>query len=262
MQVVKEAQPESTTSENDLDTSLAPDSALTNHNALPEPWSSCFDTVRRVMTITSGNAELVDTQGRLDLSQLDGYPCDGLTTINISGLLSLKESHFEPIQALAQVTSLSITNTRLRSSPELLTSIASAMPGLKELDFSGSMLTDLTGVQSLVVNGLQRLRVQGANISDITALVDVAEAVHNGTWSASLALEDIDLRDNAIEKVIQPNKICQIELTSVLPQLPPILGFLPLRSLLVDNNAFLAPPRRVWEREGTKGLLQWLMDRA
>jgi len=36
---------------------------------------------------------------------------------------------------------------------------------------------------------------------------------------------------------------------------------LPLDVLLVDGNTFRVPQRRVWEREGTKGLLSWLRGR-
>jgi len=53
----------------------------------------------------------------------------------------------------------------------------------------------------------------------------------------------LDLRDNEIGK------------------LPAELGLLPLDVLLVDGNTFRIPPRRIWEREGTKGLLSWLRGR-
>lgn len=37
----------------------------------------------------------------------------------------------------------------------------------------------------------------------------------------------------------------------ILNQLPSLLGWLPLDSLLVETNAFRVPNRRVWERDGT-----------
>ena len=76
----------------------------------------------------------------------------------------------------------------------------------------------------------------------------------------------MDLRDNEIGK------------------LPAELGLLPLEVFLVEGNTYVysplsyvrklelvltfpecgrfrIPPRRVWEREGTKGLLSWLRGR-
>jgi len=65
-----------------------------------------------------------------------------------------------------------------------------------------------------------------------------------------------------------------------IPALAGELGLLPLDLFLVDgnlwvnpffltwvtlgadwSNRFRVPPRRVWEREGTKGLLTWLKGR-
>ena len=57
------------------------------------------------------------------------------------------------------------------------------------------------------------------------------------------ALEELDVRDNEIGR------------------LPAELGMLSLDVFLVDGNTFRVPQRRIWEREGTKGLLSWLRGR-
>ncbi|KAF8313665.1 hypothetical protein DL93DRAFT_2081000 [Clavulina sp. PMI_390] len=96
---------------------------------------------------------------------------------------------------------------------------------------------------------LKVLRVRG-NKLDEAALNDLAkigqdmkEDGDNGIKERWKGLE-LDLRENEIGK------------------LPGALGWLPLDVLLVESNAFRVPNRRVWERDGTKGLQAFLKAMA
>lgn len=215
--------------------------------SLPEPWSTGWDPVRSKISMTATKAsEILDGQGFVDFTGLlSGIPADKhLTTLEFSGILSLKTIAFPQARVFERLSTLNIVNTRLTSTPTLFTTIAEAMPVLRELDLSGSMLTHVDGVADVIGIGLRRLCLQGGRIENLDGLVEVATKVREGMWTSEMRLEELDLRDNAVEK------------------LPRVLGFIPVNIFLVDGNAFLAPPRRVWEKEGSKGLLQWLMDRA
>ncbi|KAI9454404.1 L domain-like protein [Lactarius psammicola] len=99
--------------------------------------------------------------------------------------------------------------------------------------------------------GLRRLCLCGNKIRELDGLRELAQAVFGAAevegeederrkrW----ALEELDIRENSI--------------TALAGE----LGLLPLDIFLVDGNLFRVPPRRVWEREGTKGLLTWLRGR-
>ncbi|KDQ08734.1 hypothetical protein BOTBODRAFT_37737 [Botryobasidium botryosum FD-172 SS1] len=131
----------------------------------------------------------------------------------------------------------------------LFSTLAALFPSLKILDLSFNAITAVEGVEGLFFRdpslgdrvGLKALRLKGNRIASLDGLERVGERFARGDC-AGWKGEEIDIRDNEIAK------------------LPPILGLVPLEVFLVEGNTFRAPGRRVWEREGTKGLLRWLKD--
>lgn len=127
-------------------------------------------------------------------------------------------------------------------------------PAMTTLDLSENGLMRVPGLVKLFFpeasdegnstkRGLKVLRLKGNAIADVEGLVEVAERFGRGEiegWRG----EEIDIRDNQI------------------PKLPPVLGLLQLDVLLVEGNVFRVPPRGVWLREGTQGLLRWLRESA
>ncbi|KAF9040779.1 hypothetical protein BJ165DRAFT_1492104 [Panaeolus papilionaceus] len=91
--------------------------------------------------------------------------------------------------------------------------------------------------------GLRHLRLRGNRLTELDGFLGLAETFRSNRDNAAWKMEELDLRDNEIGK------------------LPAELGLLPLDVFLVDGNTFRVPQRRVWEREGTKGLLSWLRGR-
>ncbi|KAJ7640506.1 hypothetical protein DFH06DRAFT_1477993 [Mycena polygramma] len=91
--------------------------------------------------------------------------------------------------------------------------------------------------------GLKQLHLRGNRIGDVDGFQGVASLFKGNRTVEGWGLEELDLRDNEIGKLHAE------------------LGLLPLDVLLVDGNVFRVPARRVWEREGTKGLLSWLRGR-
>ncbi|KAJ7186813.1 hypothetical protein C8R46DRAFT_280242 [Mycena filopes] len=92
--------------------------------------------------------------------------------------------------------------------------------------------------------GLRQLHLRGNRIAALDGFQAIALHLFKGNRDVpGWGLEELDLRDNEIGK------------------LPSEMGMLPLDVLLVDGNVFRVPARRVWEREGTKGLLSWLRGR-
>ncbi|KAI0364463.1 L domain-like protein [Pilatotrama ljubarskyi] len=148
-----------------------------------------------------------------------------------------------------------------RTSEPLLPLLARLFPSLRTLDLSYNALTSaaLTGdaLSSLILadppaaaedgtvvrKGLRQLRLRGNKFNELDGFRQLAERFKGNRDVPEWKLEELDLRDNEIGK------------------LPPELGMLPLDVFLVDGNTFRIPPRRVWEREGTKGLLSWLRGR-
>ncbi|KAH9029317.1 hypothetical protein EDB83DRAFT_2678570 [Lactarius deliciosus] len=125
-----------------------------------------------------------------------------------------------------------------------LTGPALAREELEELLFASEV--DGGGVRRA---GLRRLCLCGNKIGELEGLRELAQAVFGAEdgdgnerrkrWT----LEELDVRENSIAALAGE------------------LGLLPLDIFLVDGNLFRVPPRRVWEREGTKGLLTWLRGR-
>ncbi|KAG8904971.1 hypothetical protein FRB99_000930 [Tulasnella sp. 403] len=124
-------------------------------------------------------------------------------------------------------------------------------PAIATLDLSENNLTHVSGIVKLFFpenalahgRGLKVLRLKGNSIASVEGLVEVAERFGRGE-SDGWRGEEVDIRDNQI------------------PKLPPVLGLLQVDVLLVEGNAFRVPPRTIWQREGTQGLLKYLRESA
>nr|GAT60805.1 predicted protein [Mycena chlorophos] len=136
----------------------------------------------------------------------------------------------------------------------LLLLIAQLFPSLRSLNLAYNTLTSaaLGDTEEILVGlvlsarrrlGLRSLILRGNRISSLDGFQDVALRFKSNRQVPEWTLEELDIRDNEIGK------------------LPPEMGMLPLDVFLVDGNTFRVPARRVWEREGTKGLLNWLRGR-
>ena len=156
-----------------------------------------------------------------------------------------------------------------RSYESLIPLITKLFPSLITLNLSHNTITNASLTPEVLSNlilasdshkGLRHLRLRGNKISDLHGFSNIAESFKGHRQVPEWKLEELDIRDNEISK------------------LPPELGLLPLDVFLVDGNVsvrcchfvccliscdfrFRAPQRRVWEREGTKGLLSWLRGR-
>ncbi|KAF8558133.1 hypothetical protein OG21DRAFT_1289188 [Imleria badia] len=146
--------------------------------------------------------------------------------------------------------------TPIKSSEPLLPLLTRLFPNLRTLDVSYNALTSAALQKDVLIGlimastqdaagrtGLRHLRLRGNRITTLDGFQQVAELFKGHRSVPDWKLEELDLRDNEISK------------------LPPELGLLPLDVFLVDGNVFRIPQRRIWEREGTKGLLSWLRGR-
>ncbi|KZV94745.1 hypothetical protein EXIGLDRAFT_834828 [Exidia glandulosa HHB12029] len=120
--------------------------------------------------------------------------------------------------------------------------LGTLFPTVTTLDLSYNQLTSYDGLAPILRRGLKTLRVRGNQYQHVDVFVDLAQELRSGSLAAT-QLTELDVRENNIDK------------------LPPILGALPLTGFFVDGNVFRVPQRRVWEREGTQGLLKWLKER-
>ncbi|KAG5340891.1 hypothetical protein C0989_012643 [Termitomyces sp. Mn162] len=143
-------------------------------------------------------------------------------------------------------------STPPRSSEKILPLISKLFPSLRTLNLSHNALTSASltpdVLSDLILSapgrhGLKHLRLRGNALSELEGFQSLSEIFRGNRLVPEWKLDELDLRDNEIGK------------------LPAELGLLPLDVLLVDGNTFRIPQRRVWEREGTKGLLSWLRGR-
>lgn len=160
-----------------------------------------------------------------------------------------------------------------RSNEPLIPTLTKLFPSLRTLNLSYNALTsaslDAETLNTLIFAsphrlGLRHLRLRGNRIAELDGFLGLAEGFKGNRNVPECKLEELDLRDNEIGK------------------LPAELGLLPLDVFLVDGNTYVSelvfvgcftdlpfilqsfrvPQRRVWEREGTKGLLSWLRGRV
>ncbi|KAF8718281.1 hypothetical protein AX14_011944 [Amanita brunnescens Koide BX004] len=147
---------------------------------------------------------------------------------------------------------VSRANSGPRTNEPIIPLITKLFHNLQTLNLSYNALAgglqDAEALSSLILarggrRGLKHLRLRGNGIKDLGGLQGVASMFKGFREVPGWKLDELDIRDNNVEK------------------LPPELGLLPLDVFLVDGNLFRVPQRRVWEREGTKGLLSWLRGR-
>ncbi|KAF8072052.1 hypothetical protein FPV67DRAFT_916442 [Lyophyllum atratum] len=196
---------------------------------------------------------LVLANRRLDKSFL--LPC--ATDAHSGFLPNLEELNLDgcglaDLVPVTQTSSSSGTVTPPRSSEMILPLIAKLFPSLRTLDLSHNALTNASLTTSTLSGlilaagerkGLKHLRLRGNAISGLEGFQGLADSFKGNRQVPAWHLDELDIRDNEIGK------------------LPPEMGLLPMDVFLVDGNTFRIPQRRVWEREGTKGLLSWLRGR-
>ncbi|KAH9999663.1 hypothetical protein BJV74DRAFT_823072 [Russula compacta] len=137
--------------------------------------------------------------------------------------------------------------------------LARLFPSLRNLELAYNNLTGTAVARGVLEQllfagdggrvGLRRLGLCGNRIEQLDGLRELAQLFGANAASANVelrkkwTLEELDVRENSIAV------------------LPGELGLMPLDLFVVDGNLFRVPPRRVWERDGTKGLLTWLRGR-
>ncbi|GJJ07186.1 hypothetical protein Clacol_001386 [Clathrus columnatus] len=157
--------------------------------------------------------------------------------------------------SLGDITNISTPTQKTKKEP-LFNVINHLFPTLAILDLCDNRLTHVNGINALLIpsksnsslrhrsKGLKAVRLRGNKLADLSGLEDVANTLRKDGKVEGWSLEELDLRENEIAR------------------LPPILGFLSLDVMLVEGNIFRVPSRRVWEVDGTKGLLTWLKGRV
>lgn len=168
------------------------------------PLIECWNEQHHSVVITRNTSITCLENGTLDLQHIvDAVPGSSqLHSIEISGALMLKGFTIpRTCNRLEHVTSFSITDTSLRIDDTALDQLAEVMPRLETLNLSGSRIDHIRGLQRMCANGLRRLLVKGCRITDVTSLNDVATQLHLGLWKGALQLEEVDIRDNSVEKV-------------------------------------------------------------
>jgi Leucine-rich repeat (LRR) protein len=179
--------------------------------------------------------------------------------------VTLPDEPVPPEGLLPQLDTLLLDDCRLAdtvpgSAEPLLELLVRLFPRLQTLDLAHNVLTSASltasALSALILAsppdedgiiarpGLRTLRLRGNAFDSLDGLAELAGDLFRGhRVEPGWHLEEIDVRDNALAK------------------LPAELGMLPLDVFLVEGNTFRIPQRRVWEREGTKGLLAWLRGR-
>ncbi|KAH6890109.1 leucine-rich repeat-containing protein 40 [Coprinopsis sp. MPI-PUGE-AT-0042] len=200
---------------------------------------------------------LVLTNRRLDRSfMVPSIPEEGSPNLFLPRLeeLDLEGCNFGDAVTIKTVPieNTSGTNTPPRFNEPLVPTLAKLFPSLRTLNLAYNSLSDasftqenlsLLLLQSPTRPGLRHLRLRGNRLSDLTGFQTVAEMFKGNREVPEWKLEELDLRDNEIGR------------------LPAEMGLMPLDVFLVEGNTFRVPQRRIWEREGTKGLLSWLRGR-
>jgi len=181
---------------------------------------------------------LADNQSALpNLEELDLEGC------GLADLVSVSRSSESPSETSPTRTNESVLSLFPKLFPSLRT-LSLAYNALTSSALTAETLTALIlSSPSQSKKGLKQLNLRGNRLTELNGFEGVAELFKNNRQVPEWELDELDLRDNEIGK------------------LPPQLGLLPLDVFLVDGNTFRVPQRRVWEREGTKGLLNWLRGR-
>ncbi|KAJ3762773.1 hypothetical protein EV360DRAFT_35025 [Lentinula raphanica] len=209
---------------------------------LAEIAAQSFALTLRVLTLSNRRADrsftLPASYGSALLPNLEELDLEGC---NFADTVSVARIHPSPEGSSPN-----------RSNEPLLPLLASLFPSLRLLNLSYNALTSsaLTAesLTTLILEaphrkGLKHLLLRGNKLTELDGFQGLAEMFKGNRDVAGWKLDELDLRDNDIGR------------------LPAELGLLPLDVFLVDGNAFRVPPRRIWEREGTKGLLSWLRGR-
>ncbi|KAK7048204.1 hypothetical protein R3P38DRAFT_2867969 [Favolaschia claudopus] len=166
--------------------------------------------------------------------------------------LSLEGCNLGDSVSISHVSAEETTPVHPSETKPLLPLLTELFPGLRSLDLSYNTITSaaLTTpvLSSLILSspgrkGLQQLHLRGNRITELDGFQDIASMFKGNRTVPEWGMDELDVRDNEIGKLHSE------------------LGLLPLDIFLVDGNVFRVPARRVWEREGTKGLLSWLRGR-
>ncbi|EIN09950.1 L domain-like protein [Punctularia strigosozonata HHB-11173 SS5] len=166
-------------------------------------------------------------------------------------LLALEELILEGCR-LSDAVSVTQDGCATRAPEPLLPLLATLFPNLQTLDLSCNAITSAAltpdALKTLILatdsrKGLRRLHLRENRLDNLDGFASLSELFRGNRLVPEWKMEELDVRDNAVDK------------------LPPELGLLSLDVFLVSGNTFRVPPSRVWEREGTKGLLSWLRGR-
>lgn len=189
---------------------------------------------------------------KLDKRRLDqSFSLPLLARFPEGGFLpKLEELSFESCGLGDMVLYFEGDNPSNRKSEPLLPLLAKLFPSVTALNLTHNNLTSyglttphLSELLLHKATPLKQLELSSNKLTDLEGFVGLAGMFKGNREVQRWRMETLDLRDNEIGK------------------LPAELGLLPLDVLLVEGNTFRIPPRRVWEREGTKGLLSWLRGR-
>ncbi|KAF6743555.1 leucine-rich repeat-containing protein 40 [Ephemerocybe angulata] len=239
--------------------SLASPFALASSSAAPGDLTLPAQTLPLSVIVAQPFADslraLILTNRRLDrtfaIPALDVIPASGF--LHHLEELDLEGCNLEDTVAVQRAQTADDGNTTPpRATEPLLSILAKLFPSLKSLNLSYNRLSNaalsfeaLSGIVLGAPNrsGLRALKLRGNRLSELDGFQKVAELFKGNREVAEWRMEELDLRDNEIGR------------------LPAELGLLPLDVFLVEGNVFRVPQRRVWEREGTKGLLSWLRGR-
>ncbi|KAL7410899.1 hypothetical protein BDY24DRAFT_397980 [Mrakia frigida] len=230
----------------------------------PGPYTTPYNSSSRSFTLnlTSKTPSPLFPTGLFSLSTLHSQSyASTLLTLTLSGrnLKSLSPESLSSELVFPSLLTLNITSCPSCSLKDLFPLLPTLFPKLENLDLSETregelFLTDEMLLEKLMLGGgggkggLKKLIVREAGVKTTGGLDALARkmkvAEEEGGQIEGWRCEEIDLTDNALDK------------------LEPALGYLPLRSFIVERNCFRQPAARVWEKGGTAALLIWLRERA